>query len=1004
MSILTNHVSIIGFNTQGMKSNSAYIDSLIKDYNIIYLSEHWLANTEKYLLENMCKDSHVLLFNPAEKKPCGRPYQGNCFLINHMLAPLTETIHKDNNVFAIKISSLVNPLLIIGVYLTSFHDSSSTDAYKDQLNLITSIMRMNAECEPIIIGDFQSFPDSLYDSCVRSNSKRNPLSKHLMNFIVCNYLEMVDVTKGHGPITTYQHPTLENSSYIDHAVVRKDSTFNIIRCDVFAQDELNISDHCPVSITVNTEITIGDIIRQEVPKSNIPSRYWKNDNFRTNYYQAVEKNAIRLSQEDVSDESTLQVFQVLQDSATEAAEMTFDSNRKSFSRKWWSPELTKAKRILSFHFNTWKDAGFPKDEGEIHCRYLLARKNFRKQVKYAQNKLLVKKYVAIDKLRNTQPKNFWNKMRSLRKDNTKTRYAVNGKQTDEDISNEFADHFSTLLNQPRVKIDPLPKSKLSEMHLSTENDITVTSVEIDKLFKLLKLDKTFDPFGIVSEHFIYANNEIIKCWLLNFFNNIFQKGKTSSLLSTSRMIPLVKSLKKSLRDAGNYRGISIIPILTKMLEYIILMKCPELGQTHFLQFGFNSCSSTQHAEFLISETIKYYNSKKSPIYMCSLDAEKAFDSCNWDMLFNKLIEKGIPLRIVNILACLYINGTSRVSYNGVMSDIFNLSQGVRQGSILSPYLYNIYTEILLDTIEKNCKVGTSLFGVFTGIIMYADDIILLSPTLSGLQELLDKCVSYSNEHGILMNADKTEFVISAHGDHSKEHIMLNHWFVYPNSTLKHLGFLWNMKKNKMATLEGENITQRINKFWTVIYALIKSGIRYCAPHTIVQMFRSLAIPTLTYGLELCDLNSHFLARLDIETRSALKSLFDLSKYSKNYLHPLFHIESVSRILMRNKLGLCARLLSNDTTREVLLNLMSTKTTYHSFADDLSDIARSMNYDLREIVFLGKSVQIKKDFPSIDIDIKEQLDFCVKYWQVQPLRCHFKRILEERVVRRAPDQA
>ena len=999
MNTLMDNVSIVGFNTQGMKSNSMYVNSLLIDNDIIFLNEHWLSNAEKHILENMCKHSHTIMFNPAEKKPCGRPYQGNCFLINHALANQVETIHKDNRVFAIKVASQSNPLLLIGVYLTSYHNADSIDEYREQLNLIASLICMNAECEPIVIGDHQSFPDSIYDSSSRNNPKRNPLSKLLSNFLTNNNMDLADVTMGHGPSTTYRHPTLANSSYIDHVAVRKDTKLNITDCFVSDQIEINISDHCPVSISVTTDLTIDEIISQELPKSYIPSRYWKNDTFKRNYHLAIEKNVLQLSQVDVSDESILKMFDILQDSATEAAETTFKHESKvSFSRKWWTPALTNAKRILSSHFKSWKEAGFPRDEGTIHCRYLLARKNFRKHVKYAQNKLLVKKYMAVDKLKNTHPQNFWNKMRSVKNTVTKTRYTVNGKQTDEEISNEFADHFSTLLNQPRVRINPPPVCTLDPSKLSSEQSITISSIEIEKIFKLLKLGKAVDPFGIVAEHFIFAENDMIKSWLLNLFNEIFDKGETSALLSTSKMIPLVKSLKKSLRNAGNYRGISIIPILTKMLEYIILLKCPELSQTHKLQFGFDSCSSTLHAEFMISETIKYYNSKKSPIYMCSLDAEKAFDSCNWDVLFNKLIERDVSLRIVNILSSLYVKGTSRVSYNGILSDVFSLSQGVRQGSILSPYLYNIYTELLLETIEMNSKVGSSLFGVFTGIVMYADDIILLSPTKSGLQELLDKCLCYSDNHGIRMNADKTEFVVSAPNKTSNEHIILNHWFVYPNTSLKHLGFLWNIRKDNSATVEGENITQRVNKFWTVIYALIKAGIRYCAPHTIAHMFRSLAIPTLTYGLELCDLKPQLLAKLDTEARSALKSLFDLSKYSKNYLQPLFNIESISRTLQRNKLGLCARLLSNETTRHVLLNLLSTQSRYHSFAADISDVSRSMNYDLREIIFNGNSVHIDKEYPTISPCVKKQLDFCVKYWHIQPLRHKFKQVLEERVVR------
>ena len=81
-----------------------------------------------------------------------------------------------------------------------------------------------------------------------------------------------------------------------------------------------------------------------------------------------------------------------------------------------------------------------------------------------------------------------------------------------------------------------------------------------------------------------------------------------------------------------------------------------------------------------------------------------------------------------------------------MSDKFTLTQGVRQGSILSPYLYNIYTEQLLSNI-KSMNVGTIIVKVHTAITAYyVDDIILMSATLSGLQLLIDECVKFGKEN------------------------------------------------------------------------------------------------------------------------------------------------------------------------------------------------------------------------------------------------------------------
>ena len=106
------------------------------------------------------------------------------------------------------------------------------------------------------------------------------------------------------------------------------------------------------------------------------------------------------------------------------------------------------------------------------------------------------------------------------------------------------------------------------------------------------------------------------------------------------------------------------------------------------------------------------------MYICSLDAEKAFDSCDWDVLFSTLNKKGVPSDITKVLRKLYMNGTASVLYNGILFYSFSLSQGVRQVSILSPHLYNIYTENLLDKVNS-LAVGT------------------MSMTLSGLQTMVN---------------------------------------------------------------------------------------------------------------------------------------------------------------------------------------------------------------------------------------------------------------------------
>ena len=390
-----------------------------------------------------------------------------------------------------------------------------------------------------------------------------------------------------------------------------------------------------------------------------------------------------------------------------------------------------------------------------------------------------------------------------------------------------------------------------------------------------------NPSYMVSEHIIYASSDALDAWLVQFYNGIFDDQITPENLSRSTIHPLVKSYKKSLQSFNNYRGISIIPVFTKLLEYIILHMCPEIAESHPLQHGYKLRSSTLHAEFLIRETIHHYNKNGSAVYVCGLDAEKAFDSCNWGILFEKLYyKKNIPLSVVNVIKSLYANGSAKVKYGSKYSYEFLLSQGVRQGSVLSPHFYNEYTDDLLRKIENISEYGTSLHGQYTGILMYADDIILMSPTISGLRKLIEKVTEISRENCINFNADKTEFCVSKSNHGFDDFFVMNGYTIKPSHSLKHLGVLWNLKNN-LLTMDDENVKLRLSKFWSVIQALIKEGIRFCHPHTIKHLFNTLAVPTLTYGIELCDLTPQLVNKLDLEGRKAIKSLFNISIYSKN---------------------------------------------------------------------------------------------------------------------------
>uniref|UniRef100_A0A7M5WUY5 Reverse transcriptase domain-containing protein n=1 Tax=Clytia hemisphaerica TaxID=252671 RepID=A0A7M5WUY5_9CNID len=229
--------------------------------------------------------------------------------------------------------------------------------------------------------------------------------------------------------------------------------------------------------------------------------------------------------------------------------------------------------------------------------------------------------------------------------------------------------------------------------------------------------------------------------------------------------------------------------------------------------------------------------------------------------------------IISFLVQFYLNGTATVVYLSGESKQFTLSQGVRQGAILSPYMYNIYTQELISNI-KALQIGTSLpNGLQTCIIVYADDILLLSPTLRNLQTLIDHCASFGKEHGLKFNQakTKTQFVISGPTKIKSPTLTLNDCQISQQDTLTHLGFQWTKKKNHLC-LKNHRDT-RIAELWSVATSLIASGIRNCHPSTIVSIYNTIVIPKLLYGLELVELTKSEMEYLDSQARACLKSLF-----------------------------------------------------------------------------------------------------------------------------------
>ena len=185
----------------------------------------------------------------------------------------------------------------------------------------------------------------------------------------------------------------------------------------------------------------------------------------------------------------------------------------------------------------------------------------------------------------------------------------------------------------------------------------------------------------------------------------------------SILVPVIKNKSGDSNDVNNYRPIALVTIALKIFEMILLDVMEPFIVTCDNQFGFKKKHSTEHCIYALKNVISYYNWFGSPVYTCFLDASKAFDRVEHWSLFKKLIDRNVPLVVVRLLVHWYRQQTLCVKWGRNTSSFFTVTNGVRQGGILSPFLFTLYVDDLSHRLN-NSKVGCHINNVCTVLPRY----------------------------------------------------------------------------------------------------------------------------------------------------------------------------------------------------------------------------------------------------------------------------------------------
>ena len=286
-----------------------------------------------------------------------------------------------------------------------------------------------------------------------------------------------------------------------------------------------------------------------------------------------------------------------------------------------------------------------------------------------------------------------------------------------------------------------------------EQGVRTTAAEVGAALHQLKGGKAAGPDGVSAEHFKYASRRLTVI-LSMLFSAMLIHNFLPDIFMKCELIPVAKDLGGDMSNSNNYRPIAIASIISKIFDLVLLDRIRIFIQTSDNQFGFKANSGTEMCVAVLKETINFYINQSSNVYTCFLDASKAFDRTNHFSLFSKLLKRGVPGYVVRILAFWYRSQTFVAKWNDCISASFLVTNGVRQGGILSPYLFSVFMDDLSHLLN-NSIYGCQIGAVKLNHIFYADDLGLIASSVYALQKLLNICDDFAMKNSIIFNENKS---------------------------------------------------------------------------------------------------------------------------------------------------------------------------------------------------------------------------------------------------------
>ena len=729
---------LLSYNIANLNSKLKFKNffTYVNSFDIFFLYETHVLSNKRSNFVSFFKD-YVLYWEDATKlSRMGRPSRGGLYgFRKHLQSSFEMKFVNLNSTVTLFAKFNDTNLHFIPCYLNSATWANDFDKLKCTINHIKDV----PFC---IIGDLncrvannQKLEKSIVDNypliTIERNSKDKILDskgRQLLSFLDdCGGI----ILNGRVISDSAGEKTfcgVMGSSVIDYCIC----SYDLLKCITeFRIDSKPFSDHMPLSIkfcVVEDKSTKAISLPPKIP--------WVQKNCEQYRNQLSNLVSVTYLQSEISIQEKLDVCI----DKIKCASIKYQVKKHFVPRNdWFDAKCENFRQRMLKSLDTYRDTGLDVDR----IRYT---QNRSKYTKLCDEKKLDKKIANINKLNTVKNSAEWWKLANFLRKNTP-------KVGNNLSSSDFYNYFKSLL------CDSNSTQQLqwcSDFRIDPFLDSPFELRELGIVLKTLKTGKAPGEDRISYEFYVNAPIAYQEEVLL-LFNRIFLTESIPNSFLRSIVVPCFK--KGDVNTVSNYRGLSLLDSVYKIFTGLILSRLNSWLECHNIineyQAGFRKNYSTVDNLFNLTSIVNlnFYQEKRT--YAFFVDFSAAFDRIPRNALLYKLATIGLSSKILNIFKKLY-NGTSCQVWDGSsLSESFTVSQGVKQGCLLSPVLFSIYLNDLSDFLP----CGVEIAGTVVKVLMYADDIVLLADSPENLQLMINALYDYCSCWSLKLNLDKSKIMV-----------------------------------------------------------------------------------------------------------------------------------------------------------------------------------------------------------------------------------------------------